>query len=164
MVSKRWQRKQSFIAHVGLFLGFGLPMFLLEIPLDVERWQKIAILFIGYAVLIPGIRWLHRRFAKQFVKVFELDYLDASWIVSRSLRAKNLPFVKRVSDDEVVFKIQPGKIKLVVSDFALNLMIDDHLTTKIATLFTLEPEKAGNFEQVKLIQQLLDDAFALQAG
>lgn len=160
MVSKRWQRKQSFIAHAGLFIGFGLPMFLLEAPF--ENWEKFGILFLGYSVLFPSIRWLHKRFAKQFVKVFELDYLDASWIVSRSLRAKNLPFVKRVKDDKVVFKIQPGKIKLVVSDFALNLMIDDHLTTKIATLFTLEPEMAGNFEQVKLIQQLLDDAFALQ--
>lgn len=160
MVSKRWQRQQSFIAHAALFIGFGLPMFVLESLF--LNWQKLAIVIIGYLLLFPSIRWLHKRYANQFVKVFECDYQVASRIVQRTLNAKRLPFVKRTGDEEIVFTIRPGDIKLIVSDFSLNLMIDDHLTTKIATMFTLKPETSKNADQMKQLQLMLDDALALQ--
>ncbi|MGB1252778.1 MAG: hypothetical protein ACPG8W_19345 [Candidatus Promineifilaceae bacterium] len=160
MVSKRWQRTQTVIAHIGLALGAAMPLYLFE--LQYENWIKVVGMLLGYLILIPLFRWLHRKYAKTFVKVFRCDYEAAARVVQRALNADRLPFTKRSGDEQIVFQIRPGKMKLVIDAFTLNMPLDSHLIPEVAAKLTLEPETADNAEQMAALRLLLDKAFAVQ--
>ncbi len=160
MVSKRWQRTQSIVLHINLALGAALPFYLFETTLPSS--QKILIIAIGYLVLIPCMRWLHRRFANTFIKVFQCEHDVAARIVQRSLNADRVPFTKRSGDEQVIFHIRQGDFHLSVDTFPLNLMVDSHLETKPATKLTLHPETAENAALMLKLRGNLDTAFAAQ--
>lgn len=158
MVSKRWQRTQRLIAHIGLALGAALPLYFFET--DYANWLKLTIVALGYLILFPLILWLHRRYATTFVKIYPCDYEMAARIVQRMLNAQRLPFSKQSNIEQIVFQIRSGKMKLAVDAFMLNMPIDDHLTPQVATKLTLQPETADNVEQMQRLRSALDEAFA----
>lgn len=160
MVSKRWQRTQMFIAHLGLVLGASIPFFVLETTFSTAI--KIGLIVLGYVILIPLIRYLHGRYANKFVKVFLCDYENAARIVQRALNAHRIPFTKRTGDNEIVFQIRTGKMQLEVAAFALNLMFDDNLNEQVAAMLTLQPETSENAKQMQRLRTSLDEAFAVQ--
>lgn len=160
MVSKRWQRTQNLILHIALAILVGFPIFLFEF--NYPNWVKVTITALGYLILIPFFRWLHRKYAKTFIKVFRCDFEVAARIVQRALNAERLPFTKRNNGDHVVFQIRPGKIELVVADFLLNMPIDDHLIPEVAAKITLHPETSENAMQMQKIRLSLDAVFAMQ--
>lgn len=160
MVSKRWQRTQTYIAHSALAVCGGLPFFLFET--NLEGWVKLTGIVVGYVIFIPLFRWLHRRYATSFVKVFKCDYEIAGRIVQRTLNAERIPFTKRTEAEQIVFMTRPSQIQLTIDPFALNLMVDHYLTTEEATLLTLKNETPENKSQMKAIRTMLDDAFAVQ--
>ena len=160
MVSKRWQRTERLVAHGSLAAVAALPLFLFELPYDTA--VKWALTLAGYLILIPLFRWLHRKYATTFVKVFRCDHEVATRIIQRALNAQRLPFTKLRGDDQYVFQIRPGKMQLTVDAYVLNLMIDDHLKPETATKLTLKPETTENAEQMGRLRQSLDEAFAVQ--
>ena len=160
MVSKRWQRSQTYIAHAALAVGAALPFGLLETELN--GGIKLLGVVVGYLIVIPFFRWLHRRYATTFVKVFKCDYEVAGRIIQRTLNAQRLPFTKRTEDEQIVFRIRPSQIQLTIDPFSLNLMVDDYLDTEVATLLTLENETAENKSQMQALRSMLDDAFTVQ--
>lgn len=163
MTSNRWQRTQTIILHIALAFAVALPLFIFEMPLII--WAKCGIIFVGYAIIIPFFRWLHRKYAVTFIKVFKRDYLVSARIVQRTLNRNNLPFTKRTvvndqGDEEIVFDIRRGKMRLVVADFMLNLMVDDHLKPEIGTMLKLDRETNENAADMRRLRVLLDEAFA----
>ncbi len=160
MVSKHWQRTQTLIMHAGLAVGVAFPLSLFE--LDYPNWLKLAVVAFGYLLIIPTFHWLHRRYAKTFVKVFRCDFEVAARIVQRALNAQRLPFTKRNGGEQIVFQIRPGNIRLVVDEFMLNMPIDHHLTPEVAAKLTLHPETPDNAEQMRQLRLSLDEAFAVQ--
>ena len=93
------------ILHTALAAGAALPLFLFE--MELTNGMKIAITVLGYVILIPLFRWLYRKYATTFVKVFRCDYEAAARVVQRALNAERLPFTKRRGDDQIVFQAQP---------------------------------------------------------
>lgn len=83
----------------------------------------------------------------------------AGRIIQRALNANNIPFTKQSEKNQIVFKLRQGGIKLEVDEFPLNMMVDDHLKTKIATKLTLKPETADNAIQLRDLRASLDQAF-----
>lgn len=148
------------ILHTALAAGAALPLFLFE--MELTNGMKLAITALGYMILIPLFRWLYRKYATTFVKVFRCDYEVAARVVQRALNAERLPFTKRSGDEQVIFQIRPGKMKLVVDAFMLNMPLDSHLTPEVATKLTLQPETAENAEQMQHLRLSLDKAFAVQ--
>ncbi len=160
MVSKRWQRTQTFIIHLGLAVCVAYPLYLFE--LNYPNWLKLTTVALGYSILIPLFRWLHKRYARTFVKVFRCDFEVAARIVQRALNAERLPFTKRNGHEQIVFQIRTGDIQLVVDDYLLNLPVDHHLLPEVATKITLHPETAANAQQMQRLRLSLDEAFAVQ--
>jgi hypothetical protein len=117
---------------------------------------------LGYLILFPLFRWLHRRYATTFVKVYRCDYEVAARIVQRLLNAQRLPFAKRTLSEQIVFKIRTGNMQLAVTEFMLNMPLDDHLKAEVATKLTLRPETGDNAAQMQHLRAALDEAFAFQ--
>ena len=160
MVSNRWQRTQTWILHATLVLVAALPLFLFELPLS--NLEKVAYTLIGYAVIFPVARKLHRRYATKFLRVFRCEYATAARIIQRTLNANRMPFTRRSGDDQITFQIRTGQMQLVVSEFPLNMLLDEHLKTEVAALCTLQHETNENASQMQQLRTILDDAFAQQ--
>lgn len=159
MVSKQWQRSQTYIAHAGLVVVAAPPFAFLETSLTFT--QIIGWTLVAYAILFPLIWLLHRRYASTFVKVFRCDYEMAARIVQRALNAERLMFSKRMGNDCVVFSIRPNQT-IAVDAFDLNMMVDSHIDEVIATKVTIEPETSENAEQLQRLRNAIDKAFAAQ--
>lgn len=157
MASKKWQRSQNTIAHIGLILFGVIPFSLLQTSYSSRI--KFVVIGLAYLILIPLIRFLHRRLSNTFIKVVTCDFEMAGRIIQRSLNTANIPFTKQSDDAQIVFQFRQGTIKLEVDEFPLNMMYDSHLTTKIATKLTLHPETADNRELMHRIRTTLDTAF-----
>ena len=157
MVSKRWQRINLNVAHVGLAFGTVLPLYIFE--QDMAYSTKFMLIALGYAILIPSILQLHNRYANQFVRVYRCDYEQAARAIQRLLNTEHLAFAKQTYDERIVFQIHTGNMQLVVDDFMLNMPIDDHLTPEIATKLTLQPETTENAAQMHNLRLAIDAAF-----
>jgi hypothetical protein len=158
MVSKRWQRSNLVITHLGLAVGATFPLYIFE--QDIDSWRKILIVILGLSILIPFIRKLHHRYAKTFIRVYRCDYEQAAKVIQRLLNAQRLAFAKQTYEDRIVFVIRSGNMQLLVDDFVLNMPIDDHLKPEIATKLTLQPETDENADQMEHLRQIVDETFA----
>lgn len=160
MNGRTWQRTQNLIAHVALILGAALPFYFFQV--EIPTVQKIAIITIGYIILIPTIRYLHRKFAKTFVRVVNCEYDVAARVVQRTLNAQRMPFTKSNGDERIIFQIRSGNMQLAVDTFPLNMMYDDNLTTQIASKLTLQPLTMENQALMHTLRSELDQAFQHQ--
>lgn len=158
MINTKWQRTQKALSLLGLFLGVGLPFFLLET--NLESWQKVLVLLIGYALIFPVLYWLHKRYANSFVKVVRYDYATADRLIRRELRDQNLPFTRRYDHEQAIYEIRLGKMQLTVDEFMLNLPIDDRIAPEPATKLTLEPETAENAAYMAQLRTSIDLLFS----
>lgn len=156
MVSKQWQKSQTWIQHSILILLSASFFYWLQ--QELLPWQKASL--IGSSFLFVGITgwWFHKRFANKMVKVYRSEYQDVAWLIQRSLRSKMIPFVKNSEYEKIELKFYSKEVVLTAEPFPLNLMIDDHLTSLPATKITLSPiQQDSKFTQNLCI--LIDQAF-----
>ena len=158
--SRPWQKSQPVVAHVALGAAYGLPLYYLQT--DLPSWGKIALIVATLLILVPTMRYLHRRFAKKFERILVCEYDAVARTVQRTLNAKRIPFTKRFKDDVVTFKLNRGAITLKVESFELNMPVDDHIKPIPGTRLTLTPESAENTVFLANLRQQLNESFQLQ--
>lgn len=123
---------------------------------------KLFLVLASYAVIIPVVKYVHQRYAHTFVKVFHCEYDVAARIVQRTLNAHRVPFRKRTEDEEVIFDIRTGEMRLTVEFFPINMMLDSHIKAEPGAKLTLLPETSENADVMYNVRSWLDEAFAAQ--
>ena len=160
MVSKRWQRKQSFIQHAALFLFWGGILFWPQVGLP---WlQKLLLILLTCTLSVVGGYLLNRRFAASLVRVFKFNDEVAIDIVQRALNANYIRFSRLSVSEEVHFIIRGEGLKLVIEDFPLNLPIDDHISTIPAAKIEIQGLNRQNNQMAEKLTEIIDDVVAVQ--
>lgn len=138
MVSKRWQKKQTYIQHMSLALFWGGPLFWLQ--LEIVATQKLWLIAGTCILALVGGFLLTQRYATSLIRNFEFEDDVSAGIVQRALNGAYIPFSRQLVSDGVHFKIRDNGLRLIIESYPLNLPIDDHI----------EPVPASKIEIVGL--------------
>lgn len=158
MVSKRWQLQNKLILHVILAAVCLLTSLSFYLPISI--WQQIALVAIVNPIIFFVGRAVHRRYAKNMVRVFEMEFEDASYVVQRALNKVRMPFSKRTNKDGIVsFHLRQADVDLVIEAFPLNLPVDSHIQTVEASKLTFTRVGPENRQLIATLRQSLDEAF-----
>ena len=157
MVSKRWQFQNKLILNSTLAaccLATTGTLYLVP-----TLWLRIAIIVAANMLFVLLGRFLHRRYAHDMVRVFVMEFEDATYIVQRALNNIRVPFNKRTKNGEISFQLRNRDVELRLEEFPLNLPVDSNLKTVDASKITLTNVSDENLQLITSLRNALDDAF-----
>ena len=157
MVSKRWQFQNKLILN-GTLAACCLAT-TGTLALVPNLWLRIAIIVTANIVFFLLGRYLHRRYAHDMVRVFVMEYDDASHIVQRALNSVRIPFHKRTENGQISYELHNRGVELRLEEFPLNLPVDTNLQTVDASKITLTNVSEENRQLITSLRNALDEAF-----
>lgn len=155
MVSKRWQKKQTVIQHVGLAAIWGGTLFWLQ--LDLLTWEKITLVVITIGLTFLIGTFFSQRPINTLEKVFKVEEDAATSLVQRALNGCSVPFSRRSRDEGVYFIIRNQDLTLLVVPYPLNLPVDDHIRPIPAARIEISGVTAANQQTAEKMCRAIDE-------
>ncbi|MEM8861242.1 MAG: hypothetical protein AAGD96_23190 [Chloroflexota bacterium] len=154
MVSNRWQKKQSVIQHLTLALIWGVPLLLLQV--NWLPWQRLSLILVTWATVLPMGIYLNRHMARTMIRVFKHESDAVTGVVQRSLTKNYIRFSRQLIANETHFKIRDEGLTLVLEPYPLNLPIDSHIQSVDATKIEIRGLNKENRATAERLSELIN--------
>lgn len=156
-IKRHWQKKQTMVQHIALAALASSTLFWLQV--EMLAWQKWALIVLCWIFVLTTAVYLNGRYARQLVKLFAIEHDEAARDIQRTFKTQLIPYRKETAQRSIRFELPLQNLTLIVESFPLNLPLDDHINTTMATKMTIDGLNAENGRFAQELSHHIDNTF-----